>query len=291
MKLIRIAVVVIFLLSTITLMGYRRYEANNKDDLGPKIEYEGDSISLSISASEKEILRGVTAVDNKDGDVGPSLLIEKTSNFASKGKRTITYAAFDSNNNVTKRERELVYTDYVSPRFKLSRPLSFTVGEGDEILKSMSVQDCIDGDLTDKIKYESIDYNFGQEEGSYPLEFQVTNSAGDTAYLPTEVEFRYPDIQNQNRIPEILLNEYIIYIKVGGYYDARSYLKSAIIKNEEYSFQDVHTKGINVKTISKNNVTITSSVEPKVPGVYQNEYSLTEDGYTGTTKLIVVVEE
>ena len=50
-------------------------------------------------------------------------MVEELSNFIEKGRRQATVAAFDSDNNVTKTVREVIYEDYVSPRFALAEPL------------------------------------------------------------------------------------------------------------------------------------------------------------------------
>lgn len=292
MKLLRITGLTLFLLSAMAFAGYRWYESNSRDTAGAVITCNTNSINVSVKTSGEEFLQGVTAFDEKDGDVTDSVLIEKVSRFTVIGKRIITYAAFDLSNNITKAERKLVYTDYTSPRFSLTKPLHFIVGETDSIIEYMTVQDCIDGNLANKIKYEAEDENFGQVEGTYKIEFQVMNSAGDIAYLPVEVEFYYPSYQNNELIPEILLREYIIYIKTGESIDTKSYLTGVILGPEEYSFREAQPYGDSVKTMSMNLVKVKSNLNSKTPGVYTIEYSLTtEEGYTGTTKLLVVVEE
>lgn len=78
---------------------------------------DNSEISVSIHADEAELLAGVTAYDAKDGDVTDSLAVEHISNFIEKGRRKISIVAFDSDNNVTHAEREMVYNDYTSPVF------------------------------------------------------------------------------------------------------------------------------------------------------------------------------
>ncbi len=289
MRALRITGLVIFLLSSIAFLGFKQYKAYSKDNEGPEITYQSDSISVSVNASEQDLLQEVTAFDKVEGDVTASIMIEKISKFTSPGKRTITYAAFDSSNNITKRERELVYTDYISPRYSLSQPLIFNVGDVD-ILKNLTVSDCIDGDLTSNIKYDEQDYTFGDFEGIYEMKLQVTNSAGDTAYLPVEVEFRYPSYEKSEFIPKILLKEYLVYCKIGEAFNAWSYLDKVLVDQEGHTVQSSLTNG--GRMISKGDISLDSNVDMRQAGVYQVKYSMTtEDGYTGTTKLIVVVEE
>lgn len=289
MKLFRIAGLVIFMLSVVTFTGYKIYEANSVDTTGPVFNCKEDSITASVKTTKAELLKGVKAFDEKDGDVTDKIVLEKLSNFTEKGKRMITYTAFDSNLNVSKWERGLVYSDYTPPRFTLSKPLIFFVGEQDDIIKYMTATDCMDGDLTNKIKYEVIDDYFGESEKSYQMKFIVTNSIGDTACLPATVEFHYPDNNNKGKIPEITLSEYLVYIKVGDIFHANSYLDSVKLGNKQYTLKKDE---LAEKKISQNKISIQSKVNSNVPGTYEVTYGMTtEKGFTGTTRLLVVVEE
>ena len=124
------------------------------------------------------------------------------------------------------------------------------------------------------------------------VKFQVTNSAGETALLPAEVEFHNPDYGNQDKVPELILREYLIYQKTGDNVNPRSYLNKIIVGTQEYSFTYNSGNSITSNQIDINKVTYESNLDMKNPGVYAINYSyISEDGYTGTTRLLVVVEE
>lgn len=53
-----------------------------------------------------DLLKGVSAIDDVDGDVTESIVIEKLAR-TSDGNILVTYAALDSSNNVTK--KSMVY--------------------------------------------------------------------------------------------------------------------------------------------------------------------------------------
>lgn len=295
MKILRIAGLSLFLLSVIAFTGYRGYKAAQNDYTAPVIKYEGDRIYASVKESKEELLRDVKAIDSKDGDVTDSLLIESVSDFISPGERIITYAAFDSGNNIAKSQRRLVYTDYVPPKFTLSEPLRFAQGDAVNLLKNLRVEDCLDGDLSASIKYEESDYYIGSSEGTYTIEFKVTNSAGDTSCLPAEVEFYNPVYNEEIYGPKIVLKDYLVYLKKGETFQPDTYLKSVIIDKKEYGFREdiISWNGQLTKdTLSKKNISVISDVNTSKPGAYQAEYSMqAQNGYKGTTKLLVVVEE
>ena len=76
-----------------------------RDRKGPEIFFnEENQIVYSDGIDEELLLDGVTAVDEKDGDVSDSLLVEKVA--GTNGKEVIvTYVARDSSNNVGKASR------------------------------------------------------------------------------------------------------------------------------------------------------------------------------------------
>lgn len=295
MKLLRIAGLFLFLLSAISFTGYYGYEASREDTVGPVINFAGDELITDVEVTNEELLNGVAAYDEKDGDVTDTVLIETISDFIDPGQRIITYAAFDTSNNVTKKERKLIYTNYIPPRFSLTKPLRFAVGDAVNLLKYMKVWDCIDGELSENIKYEEPDDFFGATEDTYQMKFQVTNSAGDIAVLPVDVEFYIPAYNSEKLIPEILLEEYLIYLKVGDIFKPDAYLKGVRINQEEYSIVEdsrMQMNRLSGTVISRNSILISTNVNTQEPGIYKAEYSLTaQNGYRGTTRLLVVVEE
>ena len=114
-------------------------ERMTSDYVPPVIHAEYDAIQSSVAVTDQELLTGMTASDNLDGDVSDSLVVVSKSKFIFRGMRRIKYAAFDKNNNVGVYERMLTYTDYVSPHFSLSQPLRFVDGNSDvDYLKNVN---------------------------------------------------------------------------------------------------------------------------------------------------------
>ncbi len=289
MKILRITSVILFALSMLVFAGFKGYQMKTQDNDVPVIQCDSDSITLSTKASTKDMLEGVTAYDKKDGDVTQSLVVESISNMDLEGSRTITYAAFDSDKHVVRQTRILKYSDYEPPHFSLSKPLLFEIGDIN-LSENMTAQDKIDGDLTDKIKYIADDNALVFKEGKFLIEFQVTNSAGQTAFLPASVEFSYPNTM-QNTLVDIQLSNYIVYIKKGSNFDAKDYIKSVTVNGEKYDFTKKETSS-SENTISKDDITVKSDVNTTKLGVYNVDYTLVmKDGLSGNTKLIVVVEE
>lgn len=222
------------LLMLVLFSAYCVRDKMQTDSSGPVISVEKEAIEVSIHDGDDVLLQGVTAKDKKDGDVTDSLIVEKISNFYEDGRRTVTYAAFDSDNHISKVQRELSYTDYVSPRFNMSASPRFRVGSSANIDTIVSAEDCLDGDLSGKIKIHMDTTINNRVTGLYPVEYTVTNSAGDTVTLPINIEI-YEAKSNE---VQLNLKTYLIYY-TGENMNYKNYLKSVQKGNQEYAFEGV----------------------------------------------------
>lgn len=238
----------------------------------PEIRFASDVIQVSTAATREELLQGVTAADPEDGDVTDSLVVEGITRMGENATATVTYAAFDSQNHVTKAERSVQFTDYAPPRFALSAPLLFSVTDRIDILSCVRAQDIFDGDLTHKVKYTFTDGSGAMDSvGTYPLELRVTNRMGDTAVLPITVEIAAANVNTAR----ITLSDYLIYLTRGASFDPGSYV------TEYRAGSDVVS--------GPEGLLIDSNVDVNTPGVYSVTYSY-DGAALSRTRLIVVVE-
>ena len=114
-------------------------------------------------------------------------MIESVSTFLEKGRRLVSYAAFDRDGHVAKASRQLIYTDYHSPKISCAKPFSFPVGTQD-ILDNVYATDCIDGDISNKVEITGDSVFFLNIAGEYEIWLQVTNSCGDMVTVPVTLE-------------------------------------------------------------------------------------------------------
>lgn len=129
------------------------------DKSGPAISMDTDSITVSAEASEKDLLQGVTAQDNTDGDVSQNLMIENMSNLMEGDTRTMTIVAFDSDGNVSKAQRSVTYNDYHAPQFTLDGPLQYALG-ADDVLDNIGATDQLDGQFVCQMSKSQISTAF-----------------------------------------------------------------------------------------------------------------------------------
>ncbi len=146
---------------------------------------------ISVQSTEDDLLQYVTAVDEEDGDISNEIIVEKMSNIYDDSKREITYVVCDSNNNVTKVNKEITYSDYTPPVIESVevKPIIHDRKYAD-VLACFTATDVIDGDISHKLKIVSIDTSQGTENrGVFPVVLSVTNSCGDVTYLETTVTY------------------------------------------------------------------------------------------------------
>ena len=290
---------VLFIIS-ILFFGIEFYrEKVMSDQTGPVFYMDSNIVEVSVKDEEKALVKGLTAKDARDGDVTDSIIVESISPFTGTGHRIVTYAAFDSDNHVTHAKRELAYTDYTASRFHLSKQLAFAMN-ATNLLDGISVDDCIDGDITRSIRMMSDEEIDTAHVGEYSARLKVTNSAGGVTYLPVTVEIY--DASVHYKLPQIKLTDNVVYIEKGAYFDEEEYLDSIVINgtkyaltNEEGSYGSKYALSDETEdTISFDRVVIESDVDTDETGYYEVEY-LFEDtqSFTGTGKarLYVVVTE
>lgn len=288
MRRLRVTIVLVFVLSVIAFIAYNVMARMVEDHTPPVITCDSDTVTVSVEDDDSALLQGVTAEDNRDGDLTDSIRVSSMSNFTEPGKRTVNYAVFDSANQVATYSRTLEYTDYTSPQIQLLEPLRFSLDEMENVnlAENMTAQDCLDGDITSQIRATFNDSMYVIQAGEYDVTVQVSNSAGDTCSVPLTVTVIDPaDGQEPDKFYPIL-SEYITYTDVGRSVDLNSLIVGLERNGTEYLFEDDSA----LLPGERGDVEISGSVDYKTAGTYTVYYTFTtEDGVAATTKLAVVV--
>lgn len=289
MRRLRMIICLVFAASAALFAGYQVKEKLVEDHKAPVITCDEDTVKVSVEDEDSALMDGVTAKDNKDGDITKSIRISAMSHFIN-GKRTVTYVVFDKANNIGTLERTVEYTDYVSPKIHLVKPLRFSsTEEVDGIIGScITAEDCLDGDLTNQVRTIFDNSYYGSEVGVFPVTLQVSNSAGDVCTVETEMTITDASDRQENSKQYPVLSEYIVYTKVNQKINPASYIQGLEINGSEYTYEE---DGEMLEG-TKEAIGIKSNVDYAEPGVYTVEYTYTGEGAsTAVTKLYVVVEE
>lgn len=314
MRRLRRAVIAVFCLSLIVFIAYNAVDRITEDHTPPTITSDSDVVKVTLEPEEDEssgedgeetadqqqneqLYAGLTAEDNRDGDLTDKIRVSSMSNFTEPGKREVTYAVFDSSNNGATLTRMLEYTDYTSPQIQLTEPLRYTMDEMTDVnlTENMHVEDCLDGNITSQIRASYNNAVYVSEAGDYPLTVQVSNSAGDTCTVGLTVTVTDPSDDDERDRYYPILSQYIVYTDIGGSVDYKDLITGFERGGSEYLFEDVPEKEEEDAAESfmpgdRDDVKISGNVNFNEEGTYTVSYEFTpEDGVTASTKLAVVV--
>lgn len=254
---------------------YRYLSGRNIDREPPQITMAQEELSLSVGDPRERLLEGVSAQDAQDGDVTASIVVESVRGIVSDKRFTVTYAAFDAAGNVSKAQRTVFYKDYAAPRFALSAPLIFREGASLDVFAPLDAKDVFDGSLKDRIKGTLISGETQlTQAGEYTVEFRVSNSLGDTAYLIAPVEV----LPAGSSSAELTLSSYLSYLKKNAEFVPEYYVTGL-------------SAGGQVISLDEASVQIASNVDMTKAGTYWVDYTARHGQYTARTRLLVVVED
>ena len=122
MKNLERVTVIVFVAVLAVFIGVKAYTRMAVDTTPPQISCDTDTIDISVADPESVLLQGVTAKDDRDGDLTGSIMVKGVTNLLSGNTARVSYIVFDSSNNMATCQRTIRYTDYEKPRFALSQP-------------------------------------------------------------------------------------------------------------------------------------------------------------------------
>ena len=246
-----------------------------KDVVPPEIRMDADVITVSAADGDEALLRGVTATDNRDGDITGAVLVDGVSQLTGPNAARVRYIVFDAAENAATASRTVVYSDYEAPRVFILQPLIYNVGDTIALRGRVIARDCLEGNITDRIRISSKDLS-NRAAGVYHLTIWVMNKLGDVSTVTVPVIVREDD----PAAPVVELKSYLTYLARGEEFDPKAYFQSY------YDSADSRTRNY------YDHLEVSGEVDTDTPGTYEVTYSATNsDGLTGQAILTVVVEE
>ena len=273
MKYVRIAVIILFVASLGLYGASWIREKQQADPTRPQITSDRKVLEVPCQYEEEQLLEGLTAEDEKDGDLTDQIIVGSFSQFVEPGLCSVTYVVFDSANQPATLTRQVRFLDYRSPRFTLSEPLVFREGMGESAITLVGADDVLDKDLSSMVRLVDSDVDY-QTAGDYTITAEVTNSFGDVEQeqLPVHV------VEGSNAALEIQLTTPIVYLGVGEEIDPNSYVEQ--VNDADGS------------PVEDPQLTVESQVNTQAAGCYEIHYqAVSSQGLTGETWLTVIVRE
>lgn len=236
---------------------------------GPEFQCDEETLEISVNDNRDILLEGITARDEQDGDLTDQILIQGISPFTGEDTATVTYLVFDSDGNCARYERPIRYTDYESPQFAITAPLTYSTEESVLLLDRIRVSDSIDGDITHRVRISAPIPTADSE--IFTVDLAVSNSMGDTA----KVTLPILRLENPEDRPQVFLTAYLIYLEQGSTFHPEEYLLSVTTPDGRGELSDV---------------IITGSADTDTPGSYMIYYRYPGEDAVGLAVLTVVVE-
>lgn len=252
MRYIRIAVILLFAVSLGIFGAGKVRKASQQDPNVPVITADTDAIEVPVEYTQEDLLQGMQAYDEEDGDLTSEIMIGEFTPFFAAGKCNLNYIVFDSANQPGVYRREVTFVGYEPPQFTLSRPLVFRAGETESAYDLIGAQDMLDGDISDMVRLigENASYLVA---GDGTIEVEVSNSLGDSSQLTLPVHVIVADQTVLN------LSTPIVYINAGDSFDP-----------------DIYKEGItdaDGEAPALSEITARSDVNTQEAGVYEVHYT------------------
>ncbi len=246
-----------------------------KDTIAPEFQLDSNVITVSVNDGDEALLQGVSAFDNRDGNISDQVFVDSVSQLTGPNTARVRYFVFDKAENMAVASRTVCYSDYSSPRISILKPLVFDVGKTIALKGSVIATDVLKGNITNSIRLSSDDLS-NRTPGTYHLTIWAMNQMGDVASVRVPIIVREPAAD----APVIELSTYLVYLQKGDSFDPEDYYKSF------YSSADIPIAG------SYDRLTVSGEVDTQTPGTYEVSYSYTNSsGRFSEVFLTVVVED
>ncbi|MBR5322839.1 MAG: hypothetical protein IKU48_04780 [Clostridia bacterium] len=263
---------VIFLVFSLLFFVWANYQFNKNNNTDfPVFSATDGVLELSINDPYEAIFEGLSATDATDGDLTKDIMVASISHFFDDYSVNVKYVVFDSHNNSSTFTRKVKYTDYTSPVFTLDTPPVYTLGRSFDLLNHIKVQDCLDGDISGRIRVVSNMVN-NYSTGNYPVLLEVTNSFGDVSQITIWVSY----LSKENSV-SVKLHQYIVYVEKGEEFDPYKWISSV---TDRYAVE-----------LDESLVEIQGNLDVNTLGSYQLIYSYNDGKLSGQSPLTVVVTE
>ena len=200
---------------TVVLLGLCAFLYMGEDRKGPGITFEDRTISYREGGNNSELLEGVSAVDDRNGDVSDTLRVDRVTEIQSSDYVVVTYIAKDDSNNITKGDRWVNIKDGSNS----SEPMV----EDDEIEEDKAAETEAETEETEKAASVSV---VGAE---IPRAAEESEEESET-----ETEEYLEDILN-NGIPVIKLTTNELQLDVGDSFDCMNYIEACLDDNDSIS--------------------------------------------------------
>lgn len=144
----------------------------------PVISIAGND-TVTVCPGKEYVEEGYSAIDNHDGDITSNVIIERNPD-------NIIYKVLDSSNNVSRKERKIIYEDKENPSLTLYGNSTVSVYLGNRYYEPgyVALDNC-DGDISGNVKVTG--YVDTSKIGTYTLNYEIIDSSNNKVIVQRTV--------------------------------------------------------------------------------------------------------
>nr|WP_295306090.1 immunoglobulin-like domain-containing protein [uncultured Blautia sp.] len=230
-----------------------------QDRKGPEITIaDSKKDSYTADMTTEDLLEGVKAVDEKDGDVSDSLTVENVYSNEKGDEVTVVYVAKDKSNNVTKVTYHMT-SDGVLPGSVIS---------GDEASDNKSSSAKTNSDSEDSEDLQDSSDEALEEDSEEDAELTEEEKAQERE------EAKIDKLNPQD--PRFYLTTYYVEITKGTQIDRLSYVKD--IQDDKDASNELYRK-----------IQITGNVDVNTPGTYELTYYVVDSNGNASNGAVLTI--
>ncbi len=232
---------------------------NRPDFEAPELKCDTDTISISVKTDINDILKHIKATDSKDGNISDKVIIESISPFIGKTNAKVIFAVADSDNNVSKLEKDIIFSDYENPVFDIkTQQIYYTGATRIDLMNGVHATDMLDGDISSRVVVIDSQIDLSMP-GVYPVKYKVTTSKGVTSEITLNAY-----VYSSRFRHSINLSSYLVYTDSKTKIDPMKYVESYPDEYFDEDYRDNYDYTFD----------IIDEVNYKKPGIYYITYRI-----------------
>lgn len=202
-------VIALMILACLGLGGAFVCISMQEDKEAPEITFANEDITYIEGKDFQTLLEDVTAMDEQDGDVSDSLVVESVHTNAEKTSATAVFVARDSSNNIAKISKVINYKNSGSEdsdvatadmkestdeQFETSENTSNTMTTEQENESDIQEENLPEGSPRITLTQSQITIGVGQSYNRIAMVEDITDDKDERNYLFTQIQIKGDDV-------------------------------------------------------------------------------------------------
>ena len=204
-----------------------------KDHTAPVITVSGNPMSYREGDDTSILLDGVTAYDNRDGDISDRVRIYDIAVLDNGYEAVVTYAVYDDSNNIGKASRQI---GYVAGRQDVIEEITETQVQGETVSPAVIEETAV------SVSDDDADTDNEDADDTVNPEDNGGDNDNDAATVPEDND----NTNTDNEAPVMTLSSHEVHVTAGGDFNPMNYIQSATDDTDgrDDLYKNIHLDGV-----------------------------------------------